>query len=28
LMTPRGGAMSSPKMRADREIKRLIKRLD
>jgi len=28
LMTPRGGAMSSPKQLADREIKRLIRRLD
>jgi hypothetical protein len=28
LMTPRGGAMYTPKMRADREIKRLISRLD
>jgi hypothetical protein len=28
LMTPRGGAMSSPKQQADREIKRLIRRLD
>ena len=27
LMTPRGGAMSSPKMKADREIRRVIKRL-
>jgi hypothetical protein len=28
LITPRGGAMSSPKMRADREIRQMIKRLD
>lgn len=28
LMTPRGGAISSPKQLADREIKRLIRRLD
>jgi hypothetical protein len=28
LMTPRGGAISSPKQLADREIRRLIRRLD
>ena len=28
LVAPRGGAMSSPRQRADREIRRLIRRLD
>jgi hypothetical protein len=28
MVTPRGGAMSSPKQVADRQIRRLIKRLD
>jgi hypothetical protein len=28
LMTPRGAAMSSPKQQADREIKKVIKRLN
>jgi hypothetical protein len=28
MITPRGGAMSSPKQVADRQIRRLIKRLD
>jgi len=28
LMTPRGGAMSSPQQQADRAIRRLIRRLD
>ena len=28
LITPRGGAMASPKMRADRQIRQMIKRLD
>jgi hypothetical protein len=27
LMTPRGSAMSSPKVRADREIRRLVRKL-
>jgi len=28
MLTPRGSAMSSPKQRADREVRRLIRRLD
>jgi len=28
LLTPRGGAMSTPKQRADRQIRQLIRRLD